>query len=488
MDQLLGFAPDVDPNTPGVWTACQHVIPFEAGFMGAPTGVATTAAALASACRGAAIMLKLDDTRRLFAATQTKIYELTGTTWTDRSAGGGSYTGSVDSRWSFAQFGDTSMMSNYIDAMQSSLTGAFANLSAAPKAKIIVSASNNFVIAFYTNDATYGVSPDRWWCCAQNDQTTWTPSVATGATTGRIIATPGSITAAATLGDYVIAYKLRGVFLGSFVGSANGTWQWTLVPGSSDCGAVGQDAVCNIGGGVHFIVGDDDFWLFDGTRPVSIGDEIRNWFKANSSQAYRFRTRCTYDRGRNCVWIQYASKNSTSGATDATLVYHVRRKRWGVDDKVAEAELNYVAPGTVIDGLDAFASTIDTLPPIPFDSAYWQGGGRVFAYFDVNHQLVVSNGVCGASSFTTGDHGTDELVSDLETFRVRYTQSPTTAQAQGFSKMDSGGALTAGPTEQRADGRFDVRQSGYWHRLTVSMTGDHKETAQAPLLLPAGSR
>ena len=485
MDKLLGFAPDVDPTTPGIWTECRNIIPFEAGFMGAPTGAATTAPALAAACRGAGVMQRLDDTRRIFAGTQTKLYELTGSVWTDRSAGGGSYTGSVDSRWSLCQFGDTSIASNLVDAMQASTTGVFSAIAGAPKAKIVVSATNNFVIAFNTNDGTYGVSPDRWWCCAQSNQTDWVPSVATGATTGRIIATPGSITAALPLGDYVVAYKLRGVYLGSFVGSPV-QWQWPLVPASSDCGAVGQDAVCDMGG-VHFIVGDEDFWLFDGTRPVSIGDEVRNWFKSNSSEVYRYRTKCTFDRARNVVWVHFASKGST-GVLDSTLVYHTRAKRWGCADVVMEAALNYIAPGTVIDGLDAYASTIDALPAVPFDSAYWQSGGRAFAYFDASHRLVVNNGVCGPSSFVTGDFGDDDTVTDLERFKVRFTQAPSTAQATGLWKMDEGGTFTNGPTEQRYDARFDVRQSGYWHRLAVSMTGDHKENAQQAVLNPQGGR
>lgn len=486
MDKLLGFAPDLPPDTPGVWTDCANIIPYETGFQGAPTGVATTAPALASDCRGAAVMQKLDDTRRLFAGTQTKLYELVSSAWTDRSAGGGSYAGSVDSRWSFAQFGDTAMATNLVDAMQSSSTGAFAAIATAPKAKIIVSAANNFVIAFNTSEGVYGVQPDRWWCCAQNDQTTWTPSVSTGATTGRLIATPGSVTAALPLGDYVVAYKLRGVYLGSFVGAAAGSWQWPLVPGSSDCGAVGQEAVCDMGG-VHFIVGADDFWLFDGTRPVSIGEEVRAWFKANSSETYRYRTRCTFDRARNLVWIHFPSKGST-GAVDSTLAYHTRAKRFGVANVTMEAALNYIAPGTTIDGLDAYASTIDTLPAVPFDSSYWQGSGRIFAYFDSTHRLVVNSGACGASSFTTGDFGDDEVVTGLDAFRVRYLQSPTTANAAGFTKMDSGGTLTPGPVENRYNARFDVRQAGYWHRLKISMTGDHRETGQQADLSPEGAR
>jgi hypothetical protein len=479
MDKLLGFAPDVEPSTPGIFTDCTNIIPYEAGFLGAPTGVAPAGVGVLATgdCRGAGVMQKLDDTRRLIAGTQTKLYELTGTTWTDRSAGAGVYTGSVDSRWSLAQFGDTTLASNLIDAMQSSATGAFAAIAGAPKAQIIVSASNNFVIAFNTNDGTFGVQPDRWWCCAQNDQTSWTPSVATGATTGRIIGLPGKITAALPLGDYVIAYKLRGLWLGSFVGSNNGAWNWTLVPGSGQSGVCGQDAVCDIGG-THFYCGDDDFWLFDGTRPVSIGAEIRNWFKANSSETYRYRTKCTFDRGRNVVWINYPSKTST-GLCDSTLVWHTGTKRWGRADVVVEAALNYISPGVTMNGLDAYGSSMNAIPQVPFDSAFWQGGGRVYAYFDGTHQLVVNNGVCGSSGYTTGDYGSDEGVLDLDHFVIRFILSPTTSQAQGAYRDDPGGALNAGPIEQRYNQRYDVRQAGKWHRLLASMTGDHKESAHS---------
>ena len=102
------------------------------------------------------VATKLDGTRRLFAGSQTELYELSGTSWTTRSSA--TYTGSSESRWSFCQFGDTTIASNLTDAMQSSASGAFAAIAGAPKAKIVVSASNNFVVAFNTNDATYTVT------------------------------------------------------------------------------------------------------------------------------------------------------------------------------------------------------------------------------------------------------------------------------------------------------------------------------------------
>jgi hypothetical protein len=472
MTPIVGFSPDSDLMTPGIFTDCTNIIPYEAGFKGAPTPVAASVAALAAECRGAVVATQLDGTRRLFAGTQTKLYELVAGAWTDRSAG--SYTGSTESRWSFCQFGNTTIASNLTDAMQSSASGAFAAIAGAPKAKIVVSASNNFVIAFNTNDGTFGQSQDRWWCCAQGDQTNWTPAVSTLANTGRLIAIEGAIQAALTLGDYVVAYKQRAVFVGVFAGTPV-VWQWNLVPGG-ECGAVGQEAVCDIGG-AHFIVSNDNFWLFDGTRPVPIGTGVvRQWFLNNSSPTYRYRTKAIYDKQNNLVHVSYPSLNST-GSCDATLVFHVLKKQWGRHDVVVEAPLNYIAPGVTIDGLNSYASTIDTLPNIPFDSQYWVSGGQTPAYFDSTHQLVTLTGTTGASSFTTGDTGDDDAVTMIDRARVRFLQSPTTATATGYTKMNEGDSLTVGATNAINDGKFDLRQSGRFHRIRFSFTGDHKESA-----------
>ena len=482
MNEIIGFAPDVDRMTPGIFTDCSNVIPYEAGFRGAPTPVAFAVAALASACRGAVVAIQLDGTRRIFAGSQTKLYQLAGAVWTDVSAG--TYTGSSETRWSFCQFGNTTIASNLIDAMQSSAVGSFAAIATAPKAKIVVSASNNFVVAFNTDEVIYSASPDRWWCCAQGDQTNWTPNVSTLATTGRLVAVEGAILAALTLGDYIIAYKQRAVFVGSFVGSPV-VWQWNLVP-AGEAGAVGQEAVCDIGG-AHFFVSDDNFWLFDGTRPIPIQNAPRQWFLNNSSPTFRYRTKVAYDKQNNLVRIYYPGLTST-GDCDQTLVYHVLRQRWGRNDLTVQAPLNYIAPGATIDGLDSYSATIDGLPDVSFDSQYWLTGGRTPSFFNASNQLVGLSGPTAASSFTTGDMGDDDAVTMLDRFRVRFESSPTTATATGSYKFNEGDALITGATNAINDGKFDLRQSGRFHRVTVSMTGDHKEYAYLGKPKRAGER
>lgn len=484
MTPISGFSPDSDPNTPGILTDCVNIIPFESGFKGAPSPVNTASNNLGAACNGAVVAVKLDGSRRIFAGTTTNLYELASGVWASRTRAT-PYTGGTDTRWSYCQFGDTTVASNLSDAMQSLAVGAFADIATAPKAKIVVSATNNFVIAFNTSDATYGVSPDRWWCCAQADQTNWTPNISTLATTGRLVAVEGQIQTALTLGDYVVAYKNRAIFLGTFVGSPV-VWQWVLIPGG-EAGCIGQEAVCDIGG-AHFFVGNDNFWLFDGTRPIPIGNGVvRQWFLNNSSPQYRYRTKCVYDRQNNLVRIYFCSSAST-GNTDYCLIYHVLQKQWGRADVSIEAPLNYIAPGVTINGLDAFATTIDALPNIPVDSQFWLSGGQSPAYFDATHQLVALNGASVSSSMTTCDVGDDDTVTTVNRVRVRYTSRPTTASATGFFKFNEGDALTTGSTNSINDGKFDIRQSARFHRVRIDMTGDHRETGYDIALQADGMR
>lgn len=484
MDKLLGFSPDLDPTTPGVITACVNFIPYEAGMAGAPSAsTPTSTPALAGACVGGVVITKLDDTRRIIAGTATKLYELSGGVWTDVSRAG-NYTGGADTRWSFTQFGNATIASNLTDTMQRSASGSFADIATAPKAKIVFSVGS-FVMALNTSDATYGVSQNRWWCCATFDETNWTPSVTALCATGQLVSAPGQITAGGKLGDYAVAYKDKAIFLGQFVGAPS-VWDWAQVPGG-DAGCVGQDAWTDIGG-AHFIVGQDNLWLFDGSRPVPIGvGQVREWFYANSNPSYRYKIQCIFDRQTNRVWIFYPSTNSTT--LNSAMVYHLATKQFGLATINIEAVLNYISAGVTIDGLSSISSTIDGLSAYSFDSQFWLSGGRALSIFNTSHQLQLMTGASTSSSYTTGDMGDDDGVSLLSKIRVRFAPgfAPTTATAQVSSKMTEGDGLTIGDTHTLNDGKFDVLQAARFHRATISMTGDNRVLAMDATLKPMGT-
>lgn len=486
MTPIAGWLPDADPTTPGMFSDCQHVISTVTGYRGAPASVKAKCDPLAGAATGAALVRDLTGNRTIYAGTPTALFQLTGSAWRNVSKSGG-YSGSLDTRWSFAQFGNTTMAANLSDPMQQKLesANAFADVPSAPKARIIVNTANNFVLAFYTVDGTYGNSPDRWWCSAQNNQADWTPNVSTGANTGRLIAAEGEIIAAGSLGDLVVAYKEEAIFIGSFVGAPIG-FQWNKVPGGT-AGCVGQEAWCDIGG-AHFVVGPDTIWIFDGTRPLPIGrGEVRDWFYQNSNPIWRYRTQCVYDRQFKLVRVAYPS-TASNGELDASITYNVATKKWSRDDMPVSSFLNFVQPGVTIDGMDAYASTINALPAVPVDSPFWSTGGESGSYFDPQGQLWNLNGDTLDSYFVTGDVGNDDAVSMIERVRVRYSQAPLEATCSGQYRMNEGTTLQPGPVNELWDGKFDIRQTARWHRFRVDMNGPHMETAYDAKPIAAGMR
>jgi len=480
MDKLIGFAPDADPVTPGLLTSVVNMIPWEQGMKGAPTG-ATPAdvPVLAAECRGAAVVTKLDDTRRVFAGTTTNLYELTGGAWVDS---GGTYTGGADTRWSIAQFGNSTLASNLTDTIQRSSGSTFSDISGAPKAKIIFSVGTQ-IMALNTNDGAS--KPDGWHCCATFDETDWTESLTTLCASGRVVSQPGAFVAGGRLGEYAIGYKEKSIFLGQFVGAPS-VWDWVQVPGG-DAGCVGQDAWADIGG-AHFFVGQDNFWVFDGSRPIPVGDELlRFWFYNNSNPNFRYKTQVVCDRQNNVVWVFYCS--TASGVPDKALVYNMKSKLWGTVDITVEATLNYVSAGVTIDDLPDYSATIDGLSSLSFDSQFWLVGGRSLAAFNSSHQLQSITGPCTTSSMTTGDTGDDDVVTLLAGIRLRFAPGykPSLATVQTYTKMELGDSLTTASTATMSDGKFDVLDSARWHRASFTFTGDHRILAIGYTLKPGGN-
>lgn len=481
MTPIIGFAPDADVTTPGLISECSNLVPYQNGMEAAPSpSTPANTPVLPAACLGAAVVAKLDDTRRIIAGTATKLYELSAGAWVDVSRAG-NYNGGADTRWSITQFGDATIAANRADTIQRSTSGAFADIATAPKAEIVFTVGA-FVMALNLNDGIE--KPDGWACSAAYDDTSWTPSLATQATAGRLVATAGRLTAGARMGEYAVAYKQRSIYLGQYVGAPT-VWNWIQVPGG-DAGCVGKEAICDIGG-AHFFVGDDNMWIFDGTRPIAVADgTVRQWFYDHCNPQYRYRTICTFDRQKNLVWVFFPSNSSST--PDSAIVYHIVGKRWGIANRAIEAALNYVAPGVTIDGLPGYSATIDGLAPYSFDSQFWLAGGRSMAFFDTTHQLQSLTGVSVGASMTTGEVGDDFTVSTLNGIRLRYALAPSNATAQVYCQQNSGIGFTPSGTGVVLDGKFDVRATARWHKATFTFTGAVKVTHMDADLTKAGMR
>ena len=467
--KLLGYAPDMDPTTPGVLVDCANAVPSLRGMRGAPGPVTGALPALAAACVGAAVIRKLDDSTRMFAGSATKLYEAGASSWTDRSrAVGGNYAVTSGYRWSFTQFGNISLAIQKADYLQFSTTAVFADITAAPKASIIESVGQ-FVLAFDTTEGTYGDSPDRWWCCASGDYTDWTPSVATECATGRLISSPGPIRAAKRFGEQVAVYKGRGMYLGTYQGAPE-VWRFDEVP--SAIGAVSQEAVIDIGTiayPMHAFMGFDDFYVFDGSRPTPIGV---GWIKDKVFTEVDFtyiRLACaTHDPVNSRVYFYYPVTSSLNRC----VVYNYRTKQWGRDDRTVECALSYVTPGVTYNGLGSLYSTYADLPALTYDSSFLSSGATIPAIFNGSHVLQSLTGASVTSQITTGDMGEEEAFSTITRVRPLFLTAPETSILTNYYRENLGDTITTDTTTTYSDGKYDFMRSCRWHRLQFNFTGD----------------
>lgn len=466
--KLIGYGPDIDPTTPGVITDCNQLVPTLRGMRSAFSSVDTPLAALASACRGAIAATKLDTTRRLIAGTATKLYEAGSSTWTDRTrAVGGDYTLGTGDRWRFAQFGNVTIAVAKTDTPQASTTGAFSAISAAPKARIVETV-NQFVFLFDTNDGgSYGDRPDSWWCSAIGDYTDWTPAIATQCATARLTSSPGPVTAGRRLGDYVVAYKDSSMFLGVY-GDPTFIWDFKEI---ADVGAPCQEAVVPIttasGGYAHLFMGNNDFYYFDGSRPVAIGSPVKETVFKEINRAQMGLIETMHDRIEGRVYFFYP----TGDTLNKCVVYNYRSNQWGRDDRAIEAAVNYITGGLTYEDLGSSYSTYADLPNIAYDKAFLVGGTPIPATFNSSHKLQTMNGMPNDSYLVTGDVGDDFAFSTVTRVKPRYIVKPDTATLTHYYRNNLGDALTTGNDALMVDGKFDVLQSARWHRAKVTFQG-----------------
>ena len=489
--KLESYAPDADPTVDGVITNCMAFIPSLRGMKAAPSETAAAiTSSLAAACKGASVARKLDDSARLFAGTTTALYEGTSTSWTDRTrASGGAYSLAGSDRWRFAQFGDVTLAVAKTDILQGSTTGAFSNVAAnAPKAGI-VEVVGQFVFLCDVNDqgsiGPYGDAEHRWWCCAKGDHTVWTPSATNEATTGTLTSAPGKIRAARRFGDQLVIYKHRSMFVGSYQGLPT-VWNFKQLAG--DAGAACQEVVVNIGTSRnprHVFMGFDDFYSFDGTRPVSIAE---NWVKqtvfSELNKQYAESSLALRDPINNLVYFFYPS--SASSNPDKCVVYNDRTGRWGRDDRTVEAVVEYLSTGMTYDDLGTSYATYADLPDVSYDASFWTSGFPTPAVFNSSHIIKLLSGTPGSSSVTTGDIGDDVREVFIRRVTPRYLTAPTAATMTNYYRQSLSDSLTTGDTTTQASGRFDVLREARWHRLKFDFTGSVELNMYDADLVPAG--
>jgi hypothetical protein len=432
--------------------------------------------ALSTACRGAAVVRKLDNTTRFIAGSATKLEEAGATSWSDVTrASGGSYALGTDSEWTFAQYADQTLAAAKTDILQVSSSGAFANAAAnAPKAAIVETV-NNFIFLFDVNDQAAifdGLDrPHGWW--AARSSATWTPSVANEAYTGSLSSTAGKIRAGKRFGQAVIVYKDRSMYQGIYAGQAG--WDFSLIPG--EVGAQSQNVVVDVGtetNPMHIFMGFEDFYAFDGSRPIPIGTPLSKTVFGELNKQFSYACKALHDRINKRIFFYYPVGSSVN--PDKCVVYNYKTNKWGRDDRTIEAVIEYISAGVSYDDLGSLYSTYADLPVLSYDNSFWSSGYPTPAIFNSSHRVQTLDGATTTSSMTTGDFGSDEYLTLFSRAQPLFLTKPTSATMTNYYRESLGDSLSSDtPATMDSKGRFDVVNGGRssnWHRYEFSYTGD----------------
>lgn len=472
---LIGFAPDVDPATSGILTDCDGIIPTAKGLSAAHSRVNAGYPALATAPTSAFMAALLDGTKRTLVASDTAIYEASGGVWTNQSRVGG-YTGSNRTR--FCVFGNAVLSTNRSQAIGQSTGAAFTDIAGAPLARVIFTASG-FVMALNINGMTLGDAPDAWGCSALRDQTDWTPSVTTQCAAGRLLDSPGPITAGAELGSDAVAYKDTSMYLGRYVGPPL-VWSWQRVPGNIGCPGAESLVVVDTR---HFFIGPNDIYVYDGTVPRSIGTPVREWFFANLHPTHRDKIIGVSDTARELVYWYYPS-NASSGELDSVLVYNYRTDRWGKQSQTIQAAVQYSSGLLTYDDMGTSYATYEDIPAVAYDATFWLTDSTIPGVFQSN-TLYSLTGTPGNTWWQTGDFGDMTEFSYLSRVTPRYRVKPETAVGTNYHRAAPGDSLTQDASVQMTRDRFDFRRSARWHQLRVDQVGSATVSALDVDLKPA---
>lgn len=475
--QLIGWAPDLDPATPGVLIDANGAIPQSDGFMAVAPFTSVTGAINVRAMA----IVNVGPTRQDFytveytsdtTASTATIYNFSGWSGTVRyTYTAETYTTPVvirqfDSETYFARRGSPLVVA---DASGTAVTAIIA-----PSFGTI-EVTKDFVIGF---DADTGFD---WHCSAFGDGRDWNLSVSNQCVRGSFFNKQGPIVAAGRSGESVLAFTETQTWVGRYVGPPE-AWQWEEL--SREVGCVGAEAVTETPYGVCWL-GNHDIYIFNGGQfaPLNTVGVRRTLFESLNRDMLRY-AQVAWDRKRGLLWVLAAASNQTTYSyRNKAYAYHFDSKRW--------------SPAYIGEIRAANQLTVQN-----FDVAGFLGENRasdelLFARdvgFGLNEICFLDSTKQTAASATiqTAYIGDPVQLSMVRSVRPRYSTKNTGADGtmvlETRLKSFDGGATASQTAVLDADFKYNTRQTGRYHSVILTLKGRDVVSALDIDLVPVGRR
>ena len=416
--------------------------------------------ALTAACVGGFWAQQSDGTYFGFAGDATKLYSLSGGTYSDVSILAG-YSG-VDS-WEFVKWGDRviavslSATTQYFDMGASSL---FADLPGSPPKAKTIAAVRDFIVMGNIDDGTQRPNRIQWG--GYNSSELWTSSLATQSDYQDLFGRGGDVQKI-TPGEIGYIFQEHSIRRMTYVGPPK-IFQIDEI--EKDRGAFAANSVVWFGN-MYFYYSHDGFYVFDGQVSTPIGAEkVDRFFKADFDTTDTNLMRGAIDRKNKMVLWAYPS---TSKGRNCIITYRWDVRKWGWIDQDTEILLEHASAGYNLDTLDSIMTDIDATS-INMESEAYLGGDIALAGFDTAHKLATFTG--------------DYLAAEIETGEMLPPDGKRVAIKSARPLSDGVISLQIGTRDNQNDnyayglaqtentkGEMNFRTSARYHRAKATITG-----------------
>jgi hypothetical protein len=389
MQQFAPFEPDKASFNPTASALSVNAIPVADGWGPMPSLVPFSDA-LPSRCVGAAYVRNSDGGFFLIAGTQTRLYRLTGTTWTDISGPSAPYAVPDADRWQFARYGTrliAAALGKPLQFLDVDSGTNFADLPNAPQAKY-VTVAGDFVVAGYLVNEPYKL---KW--SGINDSEYWT----VGERNSDEQQLPDGDEITGLFGAPKGAYVFQRNAMRTMAFNPASGYVFTIDVAHPSRGSLAPLSIVQIG------PGDFEFFCNDGlfrgwgqnTAPIGV-DRVDKWFFGSIDVTDLSIVRGVLDPFEKIAWFQYP--NTDGGYT---LLGH----KWPLDrfctaDNAGVTELASIV--TQAATIESISDTIESVD-VPIDSRLFAGGAPIFAGFTTDNKLAIFDGAPRAATLATAE-------------------------------------------------------------------------------------
>jgi hypothetical protein len=462
-----------DWNNPGV-TVAKNVLPHPQGFEPFPAEVETSNA-LTGYCRGAISGADKDGAQFVLAGDETKLNELSDTSWNDVSVTAAAYSTAAGEGWEFAKWKEQILCTNYTNVVQTWTIGAAqaTNLGGSPPQARHIAVARDFVILGNINDVGGdGVVPYRVNWSGYQNEATWAVSASTQADKNDLLGSGGAVQRIFG-GEYAVVFQENTSWRMTYAGTPI-IWQFDeITPGH---GLLAPGMAAQLGDVVFFLSPRGFMAMTNGQSIEPIGaTKVDQFVLSDIDEGNLIRCSSVVDPAAHKVFFAYPGSDSTSGLANKMVIYDYSIGRWSYSEQDTEYLFSGGQGVYTLETLDNINSSLDALP-YSLDSSYWTGRRLQLAKFTTNSKLALFTGSPQTASIETAEfqanQGRRSMVtmarplvdaagSATLTLGIKSRNRLQDAESTVYSTLQSG----------ETDGQFALRNNARYHRMQLDVTG-----------------